>query len=81
MLFDDVDVVVDFYESLIKESTYNSVSISDIVVAQIHLLSEECHSLSIILNKHTTLFDGTLRVYPHYLVHLYVIPYAIPRHL
>jgi hypothetical protein len=33
------------------------------------------------LNKHTTLFDGTLKVYLHRLVHLDVIPNAIPRHL
>jgi hypothetical protein len=46
-----------------------------------HLSSEECHALSNILNKHTTLFDGTLKVYPHRLVHLDVIPNAIPRHL
>ena len=79
MFFDDADV--DSYASLIKESTYKPVSISDIVGTQTHLSSEECHALSNILNKHTTLFDGTLKVYPHRLVHLDVIPNAIPRHL
>jgi hypothetical protein len=78
MFFDDVDV--DSYASLIKESTYKSVSISDIVGTQTHLSSEECHALSSILNKHTALFDGILKVYPHRLVHLDVIPNAIPRH-
>jgi hypothetical protein len=76
--FDDVDVDVDSYASLIKESTFKSVSISDIVGAQMHLLSEEYHSLSNILNKHTTLFDGPLKLYPHCLVHVDMIPNAIP---
>ena len=79
MLFDDTDI--DLYASLIKDSTHKSVSISDIVVAQTHLLSEEYHSLSTILNTHTTLFDSILKVYLHYLLNLDVIPNAIPWHL
>ena len=79
MFFDGVDV--DSYTLLIKESTYKSESISNIVGAQTHLLSEECHALSNIFNNHTTLFDGILKVYPHHLVHLDVLPNAIPRHL
>ena len=46
-----------------------------------HLSSEPCQSLSNMLDKHMTLFDGTLKDYPHCLVHLDVIPSAIPRHL
>ena len=33
------------------------------------------------MNTHTILFDSTLKVYLHCLVHLDVIPNAIPRHL
>ena len=33
------------------------------------------------LSKHTTLFDGILKVYPHRLVHIDTIPNAIPCHL
>ena len=33
------------------------------------------------LNKHTILFDGMLKVYPHQLIHLDTIPNATPRHL
>ena len=74
--FDDVDV--DSYASLVKESTYKSLSISDVFGAQKHLSSEQFYSLSNMLKKYTTLFDGILKVYPHYLIHLDVIPNAIP---
>ena len=33
------------------------------------------------LEKHLTLFDGILKVYPHHLVHLDIAPNAIPKHL
>ena len=33
------------------------------------------------LNKHTVLYDGILKVYPHQLVHLDIIPNATPCHL
>ena len=38
LFFDDVDV--DSYASIIKELTYKSVSIADVIAAQSHLLSE-----------------------------------------
>ena len=79
LFFDDVDV--DSYASIIKESTYKSVSIADVIAAQSHLLSEQAQSLSKMLEKHTTLFDGILKVCPHHLVHLDVAPNAIPKHL
>ena len=79
MFFDGVDV--DSYTLLIKESTYKSVSISDVVGAQTHLSLEECHSLSNMMNTHTALFDSTHKVYLHCLVNLDVIPNAIPWHL
>ena len=37
--------------------------------------------LSNMLNKHTILFDGILKVYPHRLVHLDVVQNATPQHL
>ena len=33
------------------------------------------------LTKHFTLFDGILKVYPHCLIHLDIIPNAVPCHL
>ena len=33
------------------------------------------------LTKHVTLFDGILKVYPYCLIHLDIIPNAIPCHL
>ena len=76
LFFDDVDV--DSYASIIKESKYKSVSISDVITAQSHLLPEQAQLLSKMLEKHTTLFDGILKVYPHHLVHMDVAPNAIP---
>ena len=37
--------------------------------------------LSKMLNKHTILFDGILKVYPHRLVHLDIVQNATPQHL
>ena len=79
LFFDDVDV--DSYASIIKESTYKSVSIADVIAAQSHLSSEQSQPLSKMLEKHTTLFDGILKKYPHHLVHMDVAPNAIPKHL
>ena len=33
------------------------------------------------ISKHTDLFDGILKVYPHQLVHLDIIPNSTPCHL
>ena len=77
ILFFD-DVYVDSYASIIKESTYKSVSIADVIAALSHLLLEQAQLPCKILEKHTTLFDGILKVYPHHLVHLDIAPNAIP---
>ena len=79
IIFYDVDI--DSYASIIKESPCKSVSISDVVAAQTHLSLEQCQSLSKILDKHMTLFDGILKVYPHCLIHLEVASNATPKHL
>ena len=57
------------------------MSIADLNAAQSHLSSEQSQSLSKMLEKHTALFDGILKVYPHHLVYLDVVPNAIPKHL
>ena len=58
------DVEVDSLASTITKSTYQQVSISTIVDAQTHLTVKYRNKLSIMLNKHTMLFDGILKVYP-----------------
>ena len=72
LFFDDIEV--DSFASLIKESKYKSVSISNIINAQSHLSSDQCATLSIMLNKHVPLFDGIIKIYPHCLIHLEIIP-------
>ena len=79
MFFDDVEV--DSFASLIKQSKYKSISISDVINTQLHLSSNQRTILSTMLAKHVTLFDGILKVYPHRLIHLDIIPNAVPRHL
>ena len=79
MFVDDVEV--DSFASTITKSTYQPISISTIIDAQQHLTVEHRNTLFIILNKHTVLFDGILKVYPHRLVHLEIIQNATPRHL
>jgi hypothetical protein len=79
IIFDDIEV--DSFASLIKESKYKSISISDAINAQSHLTSDQCATLSTMLAKHVTLFDGILKVYPNCLIHLDIIPNAVPYHL
>ena len=79
MFVDDVEV--NSFVSLFKESKYKSISISDVVNSQPHLSSDQCTILSTMLAKHVSLFDGILKVYPHCLIHLDIIPNAVPRHL
>ena len=79
MFVDDIEV--DSFALMITKSKYQQVSISTIVDAQKHLSVEDKNTLSIMLSKHTILFDGILKVYPHRLVHLDVIQNATPRHL
>ena len=55
------DVEVDSFASTITKSTYQQVSITTIVDAQTHLTVEYRNKLSIMLNKHTMLFDGILK--------------------
>ena len=79
IFFDNVEV--DSFASTITKSTYHPISISSIVDTQTHLSVEDRKILSNMLNKHTVLFDGILKVYPHQLVHLDILPNVTPRHL
>jgi hypothetical protein len=75
------DVEVDSFASAFTKSMYHPVSISTIVDTQTHLSVEDREILSTMLSKHTILFDGILKVYPHRLVHLNIIPNVTPCHL
>ena len=79
IFFDDVEV--DSFASTITKSTYHPISISTILDTQKHLSVKDREILSNMLNKHTVLFDGILKVYPHQLVHLDILPNVTPRHL
>ena len=79
MFFDNVEV--DLFASTITKFTYHPVSISTIISMQKHRSVGHRNMLSVMLNKHTILFDGILKVYPHRLVHLDVIQNATPWHL
>ena len=75
-----VGVEFDSFASTITKSTYQPISISTIVDTQTQLTVEYRNKLSIMLSKHTMLFDGIPKVYPHQLVHLDIIPNATPWH-
>ena len=79
MFVDDIEV--DSFAFMITKLNYQPVSISTIVDAQKHLSVKDKNTLSIMLSKHTILFDGILKVYPYRLVHLDVIQNATPQHL
>jgi hypothetical protein len=79
-MFSD-NVEVDSLTSIIAKSMYHPVSISTIVDTQTHLSVEDREILSTMINTHTILFDGILKVYPYRLVHLDTIPNATPCHL
>ena len=57
-----IDVKEDSFALTITKSTYHPVNISAIIDKQTHLSVEDRNTLSIMLNKYTTLFDGILKV-------------------
>ena len=79
MFVDDVEV--DSSASMIIKSTYQPILITTIIDAQKHLTVEHRNTLSKILNKHTILLDGILKVYLHRLIHLDIIQNATPCYL
>ena len=60
----------------IKESSYNSQSIEDVISSCTHLNKSKQQDLLDILCKYKTLFNGTLGKYPHEQVHLELLPEA-----
>ena len=67
MFLDNIEV--DSFASTITKSTYLPVFISTIVDTKKFLSVEDREILSTLSSKHTILFDGILKVYPHQLVH------------
>ena len=61
-------------------SNYKATSIFDIVQKQLHLSSQNRDQLFSMLNRHSRLFDGVLKVYLHSLIHLDLLSNAIPTH-
>ena len=72
MFLDNVEV--DSFASTITKSSYHPVSTSNIVDTPKHLPVEDREIISSMLNKYTVLFEGILKVNPHQLVHLDIIP-------
>ena len=79
MFFDDVEV--DSFASTVTKSTYHRVSMSAIIDTQTQLSVEDRNTLSTMLNKHTTLFDNILKVYPHSLIYIDIQQNVMPWHL
>ena len=67
-----------YHSKTIKESSYNSQSIKDVVSSCTHLNKSQQQDLLHILHKYKTLFNGTLGKYPHKQVHLELLPEGTP---
>ena len=70
----------DSHATAITLAKYKATSIIDIVQKQLHLSSQNRDQLFLVLNRHSRLFDGVLKVYPHRLIHLDLLPNAAPTH-
>ena len=60
----------DSYATVITMAEYKATSIFYIVQKQLHLSSQNHDQLFSVLNRHSHLFDGVLKVCPHRLMHL-----------
>ena len=63
-----------YHSKTIKESSYNSQSIEDVVSSCTHLNKSQQQDLLHFFHKYKTLFNGTLGKYPHKQVHLELLP-------
>ncbi len=68
------------YASEILDTKYEKVLVDDVIDQLDHLNAQQKNDLKQVLNEHTKLFDGTLRVYPHKKFHIDVMPGAVPKH-
>ena len=66
------------HSKTIKESSYNSQSIEDVVSSCTHLNKSQQQDLLHILHKYKKLFNGALGKYPNKQVHLELLPEATP---
>ena len=73
---DDFDV----YATAITISNYKATSIIDIVQKQLHLSLQNPNQLFLVLSRHSRLFNSVLKVFPCRLIHLDLLPNAIPTH-
>ena len=73
---DNIAMGSGYHSKTIKESSYNSQSIEDVVSSCTHLNKSQQQDLLHILHKYKTLFNGTLGKYPHKQVHLELLPEA-----
>ena len=70
----------DLHATAITMANYKATSIFDIVQKQLHLSLQNRDQLFLMLKRHKQLFDGVLKVYPHRVIHLDLLPNAIPTH-
>ena len=75
---DNITMGSGYHSKTIKESSYNSQYIEDVVSSCTHLNKSQQQDLLHILHKYKTLFNGTLGKYPHEQVHLELLPDATP---
>jgi hypothetical protein len=68
------------YAYEILGAKYEKVLVDDVIDQLDHLNAQQKNDLKRVLNEHTTLFDGTLGVYPHRKFHIDLVPVALPKH-
>ena len=69
-----------FLAAPILDAKYEKLNVEEFISQQSHLNSDERNDIRKLLDKHDTLFDGKLRVYPHKKVHLELEEGAKPVH-
>ncbi|MGH7955293.1 MAG: hypothetical protein ACREOZ_04965, partial [Gloeomargaritales cyanobacterium] len=69
-----------FNSQFIQDAKYEAADSSIIASNQTHLTKHQREKLNVLLQKHSKLFDGTLRKYPHSKVHLELKPGSVPIH-
>ncbi len=68
------------YASEILDAKYENVLVDDVIDQLDYLNAQQKNDLEQVLNEHTKLFDGTLRIYPHRKFDIVLMPGAVPKH-